>query len=263
MNLSLNGETLIKHFEGLRLVPYLCTSGVVTVGWGHTKTAKIGKKITTVKAQELFNSDVKVFVDGVNSLLKVDVSQNLFDAMVSLSFNIGLGNFSKSTLLKLVNNKKPWLEIAPQFRRWVFSAGVRSQGLARRREAEILLAQGMPWKNPTTATDTQERNEVRAVAFAGVEAEWVRHEKEANNPIKNTTVLGSSVASGLAIVQGAVTYANSNPEAVATSVKDTATQIQEYTPYAPWIAPSISLLMVVSLGLVIWSRVKKIIESKY
>jgi lysozyme len=194
MKLGAKGDELIKHFEGLRLTSYKCAANVWTIGWGHTSSARPGQTITRARANSLFKQDIAKFEDAVNRLVTVDISQDLFDALVSLAFNIGIGNFEKSTLLKVVNRKGSWSEIAGQFRRWVFGGGRRLMGLVKRREAEAMLAAGLPWKTAGTVTDDEERSEIDDEARGSVEAEWIRHEDEATKPMTNTTVIGSSVA---------------------------------------------------------------------
>lgn len=259
MKISQNGIDLIKHFEGLRLDAYLCSSQVLTIGWGHTKTVKVGQKITRKKADELFAQDIKIYEDGVNRLVTVPISQNLFDALVSFSFNLGLGNLEKSNLLRKVNAKAPWVEIAPQFRRWVFGKGKRVAGLVRRREAEVLLAAGLPWKTSATITDAIERDETIEQIGSGIEAEWTRHEESASNPAKNTTVVGSAVAMVLAAGNEIV----ANPATVASSLKDSAQELNPYLQYAPWVSGGITALMIASLAFVVFNRVKNILASKF
>lgn len=263
MKLSKEGADLIQHFEGLRLEAYKCAADVWTIGWGHTKTVKPGDKITRARAVELFNQDIKVFEDGVNRLVTVNISQSLFDALVSLSFNIGLANFSKSTLLKVVNRRAPWSEVAPQIRRWVFGGGRRLNGLVRRREAEVLLAAGLPWRTKGTTTDQDERDETHMYSVGSVEAEWIRHENEANRPVTNTTVLGSTVAVVGTAVTTAFEFIKDSPDVAAEAVKTTAEQVQEYQPFVPVVEYGVSALMIVSLLFVIYSRVKKLAEAKY
>ena len=106
MNISDKGITLIKNYEGCRLTAYKCPSNILTIGYGHTGSdVYIGKKITQEEADKLFSMDLKIHENNVNKLVKVSLTQNQFDALVSLEYNIGYGNFKNSTILKLVNNK--------------------------------------------------------------------------------------------------------------------------------------------------------------
>lgn len=136
MNISQKGIDLIKKFEGCRLTAYKCPSNVFTIGYGHTGSdVYVGKKITQEEAEYLLKNDIIVHCNNVNKLVKVPLTQNQFDALVSFEFNIGYGQFSKSTLLKLLNEKK-YKESAEQFERWVYSNGKVLQGLVKRRTEE-------------------------------------------------------------------------------------------------------------------------------
>jgi len=90
-----------------------------------------------------FPGDLETFERGVERRLKVEVSQAQFDAMVSLAFNVGLGAFGKSTLLRLVN-RGAYSAAADQFGRWVYAGGRKLRGLVRRRQAERELFVSRP-----------------------------------------------------------------------------------------------------------------------
>lgn len=143
MKINETGLALIKSFEGLRLKAYKCPAGVWTVGYGHTgKDVKPGMVITEEQAEELLRQDLERFENGVLDLLTIpELTSNQFSALVSLAYNIGLGNFKKSTLLKMINkgNKDELEAIHHQFRRWVYSGSNILPGLQRRREAEFDL----------------------------------------------------------------------------------------------------------------------------
>lgn len=145
MKLSQAGKDLIKSFEGLelRVYPDPATGGApYTAGYGHTGSdVKPGMKVTQAMADAWFDKDVQKFEEGVSALLRVTTSQAQFDAMVSLAYNIGLGNFSKSTLLKK-HNAKCWSCAAGQFLVWNKAAGKVMNGLIRRRNAERAMYLG-------------------------------------------------------------------------------------------------------------------------
>jgi len=141
MNISENGINLIKKFEGCSLSAYRCPRGVWTIGWGHTGCVKQGDRITQEKADELLKKDLKVFEAHVSNIVKIPVTQNQFDALVSFEYNVGYENFSKSTLLKLLNQGK-YKEAAQQFERWKYAGGKVLAGLERRRQAEKNLFLG-------------------------------------------------------------------------------------------------------------------------
>lgn len=137
---------LIKEFEGLELEAYLCPSKIWTIGYGSTfyadgKPVKQGDKITKEQAEALLPNIVTKFAQSVTASLKIPVKQNQFDALVSLCYNIGIGNFRASTLLKLVN-KGQFDKAALEFAKWNKSKGKVLTGLVRRREAERVLFVG-------------------------------------------------------------------------------------------------------------------------
>lgn len=139
MDIGQKGLELIKSFESCRLKAYRDIVGVLTIGYGHTgEDVSPDLVITQDEANELLRSDLQRFCDGINDLLEVDVSQNQFDAMVSLAFNIGLGNFGKSLLIRCVN-KNNMLDAGSQFARWDHAGGKTVPGLVRRRAAERAL----------------------------------------------------------------------------------------------------------------------------
>lgn len=139
---SERGLALIRSFEScsLKAYPDPGTGGEPwTIGWGHTAGVHEGDWISQGEADELLLEDVEEFEDGVNKLLgQCPTKQCQFDAMVSLSYNIGLGNFRKSTVLKrhkLGNH----LGASRAFALWNKAAGRVMRGLTRRRAAEARL----------------------------------------------------------------------------------------------------------------------------
>lgn len=139
MRISENGIELIKRFEGLKLNSYKCPAGVWTIGYGHTgKDVTAGLKINADTAEKLLDKDIESICYPALSQVKVPLTQNQFDALCSLIFNIGQNNFLSSTMLKLLNAGK-YRQASQQFGRWVFSNHVKLSGLVKRREAECLL----------------------------------------------------------------------------------------------------------------------------
>ncbi|MBP1131290.1 GH24 family phage-related lysozyme (muramidase), partial [Serratia sp. PL17] len=89
MKTSVKGREFIKGFEALRLIAYPDpgTGGKPwTIGWGHTKGVKQGDRITQDQAEQFFSDDLAVYELTVNSAIKRPMTQNQFDAMVSLAF---------------------------------------------------------------------------------------------------------------------------------------------------------------------------------
>lgn len=129
---------LVKKFEGVRYEAYRCPAGVPTIGAGHTKGVVMGDKIDDATVDQFLREDLESAEYAVNSLVKVDLEQHQFDALVSLVFNIGSGAFSKSTLLKMLN-KGSFDAAADQFLRWNLAGGRVLLGLTKRRIAERML----------------------------------------------------------------------------------------------------------------------------
>lgn len=147
MQLSENGFAIIKFFEGLRLTAYQCSAHVWTIGWGHTGADVVpGMKITLDRAKELLTKDVQRFVRDVNSLLRVDVTQGQFDALVSFAFNLGSDidddmiaeGLGDSTLLRKLNAGDV-KGAANEFVKWNKAGGKVQSGLVKRRACERVL----------------------------------------------------------------------------------------------------------------------------
>ena len=143
MKTSSNGTALIREFEGFVASAYLGPAKVWTIGIGTTvypngTKVKKGDKCTQEQALEYLQHDLKSFEKTVNDSVKVPLSQNQFDALVSLSYNIGSGAFKNSTLLKKLN-AKDYAGAADQFLVWNKGGGKVLKGLVRRRDAERAL----------------------------------------------------------------------------------------------------------------------------
>ena len=152
---------LIRRFEGLRLVAYRDAAGVWTIGYGHTSMAgppKVtpGMRISRKQAERILRADVERVAGQVAKVLGPDVlsrlNENQFGALVSMAFNVGLGNFKRSSALRAVRAGR--LEEVPRLLlRWVKSRDPRTgrlrtlRGLVRRRRAE-----GRMWLTPPAQT---------------------------------------------------------------------------------------------------------------
>lgn len=143
MKTSQVGIDLISSFEDTKLQAYDDGVGVWTIGIGTTVypngvKVKKGDTCTLEQAKTYFSHDLNRFENTVNELVKVAISQNQFDALVSLTYNIGQTAFSKSTLLKKLN-AKDYAGAADQFLVWIRGGGKVLKGLERRRAAERAL----------------------------------------------------------------------------------------------------------------------------
>ena len=143
---SNSGKAFIKSFEGKRLVAYDDGTGVWTIGCGtikypNGKAVKKGDVCTDAQVDQYFSNDLVKFENSVNSLVKVPLTQNQFDALVCFVFNVGRTNFKTSTLLKFINEQL-WDKIPKQFMRWVYHDKKLIKGLENRRKIEVRL-----WNN--------------------------------------------------------------------------------------------------------------------
>jgi lysozyme len=158
VNISPAGVALVKQFEGLRLQAYPDpgTNGApFTVGFGTTvypsgDEVQRGDTITAEQAEEYLRHDLRKFESAVSRAVLAPVSQEQFDALVSLSYNIGEGAFGRSTLLRKLNAGDA-SGAAEEFLRWVNAGGKPMAGLRRRREAEraVFLSTDTASSKPT------------------------------------------------------------------------------------------------------------------
>jgi lysozyme len=138
VNLGAAGEALIESFEELRLAAYLDQRSIPTIGWGHTAGVKMGDTCTEAQADAWLLEDTQTAVNGVEKSLQVFCTQNQFDALVSFTFNVGVGAEAHSTLIKFMNAGDT-KGAADQFLVWDHVNGVPNAGLLRRRQAEQAL----------------------------------------------------------------------------------------------------------------------------
>lgn len=138
MKVSQTGLDLIKRFEGLETKAYRCPAGILTIGYGHTTGVKEGDNCTPEQAEVWLREDCQVAELTVSANVNVHLNQNQFDALVSFIFNLGSGNFVKSTLLKKLNTSD-YRGAADELDRWVNAGGRKLAGLVKRRAAEKAL----------------------------------------------------------------------------------------------------------------------------
>jgi lysozyme len=143
MIISSVGIQLITSFEDLKLKAYDDGVGVWTIGYGTTiytngVAVKKGDSCTLEQAKSSFQHDLRRFQTAVNDAVNIPLSQNQFDALVSLAYNIGTNAFKTSTLVKYLN-ALDYKAAADQFLVWNKAGGSVLKGLVRRREAERAL----------------------------------------------------------------------------------------------------------------------------
>jgi lysozyme len=140
MKTSHAGIELIKGFEGCELTAYKDAVGVLTIGYGHTSMAgppevKVGMKITAAQAAEMLVRDLVKYEAAVSKSLAYPPTQNQFDAMVSLCYNIGPSAFARSSVLRYFNAGE-YEPAAKAFALWNQAGGKVLKGLINRRAAE-------------------------------------------------------------------------------------------------------------------------------
>lgn len=128
----------IRAFEGLKLTASPDPTGTVDIGYGHVLgPGEIDqyRTITIDVAERFLDQDIKIAENCVRKNVRVDLTQNEYDALISFVFNVGCGNFSRSTMLQLINSGRK-KEAAEEFDKWVFSKGIKLAGLVTRRAGE-------------------------------------------------------------------------------------------------------------------------------
>ncbi len=118
MKISQQGLDLLVAREGRRNKAYLDSVGVWTIGVGHTgPEVHEGLVWTDAEIEAALRADIARFEDAINDSVTVGLEQYQFDALVSFSFNVGVGAFKTSTLLRKINLQQ-YEAAAIQFDRW-------------------------------------------------------------------------------------------------------------------------------------------------
>lgn len=139
MKFSQAGIDLLKQLEGCRLAVYKDSAGYPTIGVGHLiKPGEHFTAITMAQAEDILRADIAPAELAVNGAVKGSLSQNQFDALVCLAFNIGVTAFARSTLVRKLNEGDT-SGAAAQFLVWVKAGGRVVQGLVNRRNKERVL----------------------------------------------------------------------------------------------------------------------------
>lgn len=141
MEISDKGLELIKAYEGCRLFAYRDSVGVATIGYGHTKGVKMGQAITQQQADKYLKEDV-VDAEVVLNAMGVNFRQEQFDVLCSWIFNLGKGNFLRSTMCKRIMSGAADEDITDELVKWKNAGGKALVGLMRRRCAEANMFLG-------------------------------------------------------------------------------------------------------------------------
>lgn len=143
MKVTDEGLALIRRFEGFRSKAYRDVVGVWTIGYGHTSMAgppevTPGLRITREEGAAILARDVETFANGVRDSVTVPLTDAQFSALASFAYNVGLGAFRRSSVLKAVN-ARDFAAVPRRLNLWVKAGGRTLAGLVRRRAAEGAL----------------------------------------------------------------------------------------------------------------------------
>ena len=128
----------IADFEGVRTTAYYDPVGIPTVCYGHTRGVEMGDTYSPAECDRMLNDEIKIYLDAVNKYVTVPMTDHRRAALTSFAYNVGVGNFKRSTLLRKLNAGDT-IGACNELTRWVFARGKYLKGLMRRREAERAL----------------------------------------------------------------------------------------------------------------------------
>lgn len=127
---------LIKKYEGCNLKAYRCPAGKWTIGYGHTEGVKAGDVWTQEQADDVLMKEIEKYGKGVlQACPSLEHYPNRLGACISLAYNIGLGNFSGSSVAKYIRRGE-YRAAADAFGMWVYAGKQKLPGLVNRRQAE-------------------------------------------------------------------------------------------------------------------------------
>ena len=144
MRVSEKGLKLIAKFEGISRKPYRDVIGLWTIGFGHLIGDGISlpdywnRTLTLEECYDLLASDIRKFELGVKRYINVELTQNQFDALVSFTFNLGIGTLQRSTLRAKLN-RKDYKGAISSWLKYNKAGGKVINGLDLRRKAEVIL----------------------------------------------------------------------------------------------------------------------------
>lgn len=212
----------IKQWEGLRLVPYKDSGGVWTDGYGNTHNVVPGQRITQAEADADLRRNLASAESAVDRAVSVSLSDNQFGALVAFVFNVGIGAFLASTLLKRLNTGD-YNSVPSQLARW------------------NKVKKGMR-KVPDTGLTNRRANEAGLWAKGAIISDLSTPAHDTVKPLmQSKTVQGTALTS---------------VGALGSSLTDTATQFQTVADYSDTLKIVFILLMVGGIGLTLWGRVR-------
>lgn len=179
MRMTSEGLDLVRHFEGFRAKAYRDPVGIWTIGYGHTSMSGAphvhkGMAVTRAQALEILRMDVNKFARGVRQQVRVDLTDGQFSALVSFAYNVGLGGFARSSVLRAVN-AGDFGAVPRRLSLWVKAGGRRLPGLVRRRAAEgAMFIAATPAGNAAVNSDKSEPANPPASPLEPVEGKRLR-----------------------------------------------------------------------------------------
>ena len=140
MQVNEAGLALIRAYEGFRAAAYRCPAGVWTIGFGHTSEAgppvvRAGMRVSKAEANTILARDVAMFASDIALMIRVPLNANQFSALVSFAYNVGVGAFRSSSVLKAVN-ASDFAAVPRRLNLWVKANGKTLSGLVKRRASE-------------------------------------------------------------------------------------------------------------------------------
>ena len=168
MKINKAGINLIKKYEGFRSHAYRDAVGVWTIGYGHTSMAGTpnvskGLKISRRQGETILARDVEKFARAIQPLITVELNENQFSALVSFAYNVGVGGFKRSSVLKRVNARQ-FDAVPHRLSLWVKAGGRTLRGLVARRAAEADLFLASDAKHTEDVSTTESSRPVKPIS---------------------------------------------------------------------------------------------------
>lgn len=138
---------ICKEFEGFRPQPYKCPAGVWTIGYGSTRdtrgyaVSEATPELSEATAEQWLYAHLSKELPRMRDVIEVELPAHQEAALLDFVYNLGIGNFRNSTLLKRIN-AGDFADVPTQLRRWNKAGGKELAGLTRRREAEVKIWNG-------------------------------------------------------------------------------------------------------------------------
>ena len=232
---SVEGIRRIHESEGFKATAYFCPAGVPTIGFGTTKgvtVLDVGYRIITMaEAMRLAALDLVGFEDAVNRLCKINPEQSQFDAMVSLTYNIGIGAFTNSSVLR-AHNRGDFMAAGRAFA--LFDKHRKSKG------GPLVVSKGL----------TRRRAEESAIylsSLPGPSIEPIPQAVEPESKLTASPINKASVIAGASAIAAGATEINNAIVAVKTGVAS----------LGDWLVPVLLIVIVAACGIVVYQRFKQ------